>query len=90
MKCIFGVRGEGPNEFALPWLVQTYLPDLTIENEHSFYKFHIDEKGQPILKGSIEPQYINHVHEAAFINDSLFVIDAQYTGSLYSFVFYAR
>ena len=80
LKCAFGVRGEGPNEFVLPWLVQTYLPDLIIENEHSFYKFYIDEKGQPILKGSVDPQYINYVHEAAFINDSLFVIDAQYTG----------
>lgn len=80
LKCVFGTIGEGPKEFTLPWLVQTYLPDLIIEDNHSFHKFNIDPKGQVTLKGSIEPQYINRVSDAAFINDSLFVTDAQYTG----------
>lgn len=80
LKSVFGVRGEGPNEFELPWMVQTYLPDLTIVDKHSFYKFNIDKNGQPALKSIIEPQYINEISEASFINDSLFVIDAQYTG----------
>lgn len=80
LKNAFGVIGEGPKEFALPWMVQTYLPDLIIVDKHSFNKYRIDKNGQPELTDSIEPQYINYVNEAAFINDSLFVIDAQYTG----------
>lgn len=80
LKSAFGVRGEGPNEFELPWMVRTYLPDLIIVDKHSFYKFNIGRNGQPILKNIIEPQYINGISEASFINDSLFVIDAQYTG----------
>lgn len=80
LKYAFGVRGEGPGEFSYPWLIQSSLSDFVIENEHSFHYFNIDNDGQPHLKNVVEPKYINNVNEAVFISDSLFVIDAQYTG----------
>lgn len=80
LKSAFGVRGEGPEEFSYPWLVQTSLSDFIIANNHSFYYFNIDKDGQSHLKNVVEPEYINSVNEAAFVNDSLFAIDAQYTG----------
>lgn len=80
LKSAFGVEGEGPDEFVLPWLVQTKFSDFLISDKHTFYRFGINEEGIPIFKGAKEPKYINTVNEAAFINDSLFVVDAQYTG----------
>ena len=80
LKSAFGVKGQGPNEFVHPWLVQTKLPYFLIANKQSFLRFDINDKGQPIFKGAKEPKYINRINEAAFINDSLFVVDAQYTG----------
>lgn len=79
LKSAFGVKGEGPDEFIRPWLVQTKLSDFLIANKHAFQRYGINEEGQPILKGIEEPKYINTINEAAFINDSLFVVDAQYT-----------
>nr|WP_280766541.1 BF3164 family lipoprotein [Parabacteroides sp. PFB2-10] len=80
LRSAFGTIGEGPEEFVLPWLVQTKFSDFLIADKHKFHRFGIDEKGQAIFKETKEPQYINAVHEAAFLNDSLFVVDAQYTG----------
>lgn len=80
LKSAFGVEGEGPDEFILPWLIQTKFSDFIIADKHSFHRFGIDEEGQPIFKGAEEPKYIHSINEAAFINDSLFVVDAQYTG----------
>ena len=80
LKSAFGVKGEGPDEFILPWLIQTNFSDFIIEDKHSFNRFSINKKGQPIFKSTKEPKYINSISKAAFINDSLFVVDAQYTG----------
>lgn len=80
LKSAFGIEGEGPNEFTMPWLVQTKFPDFFICDKHSFHRFGISSEGLPVLKGAEEPKYIHAVNEAAFINDSLFVVDAQYTG----------
>lgn len=80
LESAFGVIGEGPDEFVLPWLVQTTFSDFLIADKHTFYQFGIDEKGQPIFKGTREPKYINTINEAAFINDTSFVVDAQYSG----------
>ena len=60
-------------------MVQTKFTDFIIKNKHSFQRYSINDSGQSILKGTEEPKYINTISEAAFINDSLFVVDAQYT-----------
>lgn len=80
LKSAFGIIGEGPEEFVLPWLVQTNLSDFLIADKHMFYRFGINEKGLPVFKGTKEPKYINAINEAAFINDSSFIVDAQYVG----------
>lgn len=80
LKSAFGVKGEGPDEFVLPWLIQTQLSDIIIEDKHYIYRFSIDEEGLPMPKGAKNPSYINDVNNAAFINDSLYVVDAMYTG----------
>lgn len=79
LKSAFGVKGESPDEFVLPWLIQTKLSDFFIEDKHSFHRYRINDEGLPIFKGTEKPKYINSINEAAFINDSLFVVDAQYT-----------
>lgn len=86
LKNAFGVRGEAPGEFVLPWLFQTQLSDLFIGDiaKNSVYRFGINEEGQPIFKGAEEANSINGINEAAFINDSLYVLDAMYIApSLY-------
>ena len=80
LKSAFGTEGQGPKEYVLPWLVQTTLPDFLIADNQSFHYFGINKEGQPIFKGAKEVKYVNSVNEAVFINDSLFVVDAQYTG----------
>lgn len=80
LKYVFGVRGEGPNEFVLPWMLRSSFTDLLIEDKNSFYRYSIGKDGIPISKDTIKPLYTNNLSEASFINDSLFVVDAQYTG----------
>lgn len=79
LKNAFGVKGEGPGDFVLPWLLQTQLSDILIEDKNSVHRFGISEEGQPVFKGAEQPNNINGVNEAAFINDSLYVVDAMYT-----------
>ncbi len=80
LKNTFGKTGEGPDEFTLPWLMQTQLSDLLIADENKFHQFNINKEGIPIFIGTKEPKYTNAIHESSFINDSLFVVDAMYTG----------
>lgn len=79
LKNTFGIKGEGPDEFVLPWLLQTQLSTVFIEDRHSLHQFDIDEEGLPVFKGIKQPNHINEIYEAAFINDSLYVVDAMYT-----------
>lgn len=83
LKNVFGVIGQGPDDFVAPWLFQTQLSDFLIGDlgKNRVHQFGIDELGQPVFKGTKQPGYINGVNEAAFINDSLYVVDAMYTGS---------
>ncbi|WP_262497810.1 TolB-like 6-bladed beta-propeller domain-containing protein [Parabacteroides pacaensis] len=88
LKCAFGIMGEGPKDLVAPWLFQTQFSDFLISDlgKNFIYRFEIDEEGQPVLKSTKQPGYIEGVNEAAFINDSLFVVDARYTApSLYLF-----
>lgn len=86
LKSAFGRIGEGPKEFTLPWLIRTQLNDFVILDRQMLQYFEINKNGQSILKKTQEPRCINSLSEAAFINDSLFVVDAQYSGpNLYLF-----
>lgn len=80
LKCVFGTIGQGPAEFSLPTMIQSYLPDIIIEDNNSFYKFDLNDEGLVTLKEKVQPQYVNDVIQASFINDSMFVVDAKYVG----------
>ena len=76
----WGRIGDGPEEFKLPWLMHTPFPELVITDRHTFHFYRINEKEEATRTRSREPQYPNYVTEAAFLNDSTFVVDAMYTG----------
>jgi hypothetical protein len=80
LKSAFGVIGQGPVEFILPELFLTQLPDILIGDisTNFVYWFGISEDGQPVFKKSIRPNNIYSIWDAAFINDSLYVVDAKY------------
>ena len=70
---VFGRKGQGPGEFTTPWLVQTYLSDLIVEDNHKFHHYEFDSLGHPVQKESMEAQtVVSIVAEAAFINDSIY------------------
>ena len=84
LKHAFGIKGRGPGEFINPWFLKSQLSDFLIYNNKMVYQFGIDEEGVPILLGVKEPNYIGDIYGASFINDTLFVLDAQYLApSLY-------
>ena len=74
----FGVRGRGPNEFIATCLFNTPFSDFLIyeiESADMVHRFGINEDGTPIFMGAKQPNYINGALNAAFINDSLYVLD---------------
>jgi len=86
LKSAFGVTGRGPVEFVSSWLLHTQLSNILINDsgKNLVSKYSINEEGEAILKETQQPSYIEGVSNAAFINDSLFVLDAQYMApSLY-------
>ena len=86
LKSAFGVKGNGPDEFLAPWLFHTqFSKDIIIEDmEDLAYRFGIDEEGQPVFKDLKQAKSVVGTNEAAFINDSLYVVDAKYLApSLY-------
>ena len=89
LKSTFGVQGRGPGEFVDPWLFKTPLSDILIEDSDFLVsRFGIDQDGQPIFKETKRANYIRGTANAAFINDSLFVVDAMYLApSLYLLTF---
>ena len=74
----FGTIGEGPGEFVSYWLIPTQLADFIVEDNDTFRRFGIDKEGAPIHKGAIQPKYVFDIIHSAFINDTLFAIDAGY------------
>jgi hypothetical protein len=81
-KSAFGIKGEGPEDFSIPWLYQTQNSDILIGDigKNMLYRFRINEEGYIRLKDINRHNYIN----AAFINDSLYVADAMFDApSLY-------
>lgn len=80
LKSVFGNIGQGPKEFTLPWIVHSCLPQLVVLDEHRFYKYSIKKEGEVSLDNIIDPLYVNDLIYASFINDSLFIVDAEYTG----------
>lgn len=88
LKSAFGTKGEGPGEFIIPMLEQTTLPYIIIQDKHAFHYYDIDNVGQSFHKYSKEPKCANELYGEAIINDSLFLIDALYTGpDIYLFNF---
>lgn len=80
LKYVFGMIGPGPNDFILPTLIQTHLSHLIIQDNNDFILYDINEEGQISTKKSFSPQFSYNISEAVFINDSLFAVDAMYTG----------
>ena len=87
LKSVFGVMGQGPNEYVAPWLFHTQLPDILIGDvdKNFVYRFGINEEGLPVFRDAIQLGYLDYgVADAAFINDSLYVMDAKHIApSLY-------
>ena len=82
----FGIKGEGPDDFIGPWLFNTQFSDFLISDnpKNQIHAFGVNEEGMPVLKGTKQPSFINRIDDAAFISDSLYVIDPMYTApSLY-------
>ncbi|MDR1879773.1 MAG: TolB-like 6-bladed beta-propeller domain-containing protein [Tannerellaceae bacterium] len=79
LKSVFGVRGEGPGEFMVPQLLHTPLSDLLIQDNNRIHRFGISEEGLSVFKDAKQLCYIYDVYGAAFINDSIYVMDAIYT-----------
>ena len=82
LQSVFGVYGRGPGEFLSPYLFNTQMSNLFIENgEDIVYVFAIDSVGNPVFKDSKLPNYIEGVLGAALINDSLYVRDGMFTAA---------
>ena len=81
LKNTFGTIGQGPGEFTgLLELLHTQLSDIFISNisTNMVYMFGVDEEGQPIPKGAKQANYSGYsIVNAAFINDSLYVLNDQ-------------
>lgn len=77
---VFGSIGQGPKEFTLPTMIPTTFSYLIVKDRQSFRKIIIDEEGIASFDETMEPLYNYNISQAAFINDSLFVVDAMYTG----------
>jgi len=74
LKCAFGFKGRGPNEFFTPYLFSTQLPDIIIDRGDDLVSlYYITLEGMPMLKGKKQPLYPDGMLDAAFINDTLFV-----------------
>lgn len=80
LKSAFGVEGRGPDEFLVPWMFHTKFPDIFIGDisVNRVRRFGISSDGLPVLKEVKHSNFIQEINEAAFINDSLFVLDPRY------------
>ncbi len=79
LKSAFGVKGRGPGEFLSPYLFSTQISDIYLEDGKDLvYIFGIDSSGQPVLKRTKQPNYVEGVLGATFINDSLYVRDGMF------------
>ena len=82
----FGERGGGPNEFSAPWIIHSQLRNLIIVDKNTFLRYKINQDGRIIIEEKLTPACTNDIYDAAFVNDTLFVVDAQYVSSnLYLF-----
>lgn len=80
LKSVFGVEGQGPDEFISPLLFQTRLSDFLIGDfgKNKILQFGINNEGQPVFKDAKKLGYENALYDAAFINDSLYIADPKY------------
>ena len=42
LKCVFGNIGQGPEEYVMPWLMNSQFPEFVIQEKQSFQKFSIN------------------------------------------------
>ena len=84
LKTVFGAKGQGPDEFKLSWLINSHLSDILIGDHKQIYMYDIKKDGSLVLKDMQKVGYIGGISHAAFINDSMFVVDAMHLApSLY-------
>lgn len=80
LKSTFGIQGEGPDEFLYPELLHSPLTDFLIQNDNSVRRYSINAQGQPVHQDTKQMNFVYDVYGAAFINDSMYVMDAIYLG----------
>ena len=80
LKSVFGKIGEGPDDFIQPSLFNTPFPDILISDidKKMVYQYELNKYGKLELKSSNKANYVDGAPNAAFINDSLYVLDAMY------------
>ena len=78
LKSVFGVTGPGPDDFLVPELYRTQLPDIFIGDKNSIYRFEINNQGLSVFKDVRKISHFSGAANAAFINDSLYVVDPLY------------
>ena len=83
LKSVFGQTGRGPGELGFVQVYHTPFSDVYVGdiNTNVITKFKINEEGQSTFIGTIEAKYkeTHSIANAAFINDSLYVLaDALY------------
>lgn len=78
LKYAFGQKGVGPGEFTAHWLKHSLSDYLTIINDRTLFYYNINKDGMATLNFTKSPQCIESIFDIAFINDSTFVVDAQY------------
>lgn len=84
----FGKIGEGPNNFIAPWLMHVPFSDMLLADiaKNRLYRYTI-QSGDVMLKSDESLLTKKGINGAAFINDSLFVIDAKYYADPHLYVY---
>ena len=83
LKCVFGNIGQGPEEYVMPWLMNSQFPEFVIQEKQSFQKFSINKDGQAVMMDNVTPAFQISLDKAQFIHDSLFVVNPAYEGIPY-------
>lgn len=78
LKCAFGQKGQGPDDFINPILVICQLNDFVIVDESTYQFFEINNDGCPILKAKIKPKFDGFISQLGLVNDSVIVGNPAY------------
>ena len=83
LKSVFGSIGQGPEEYVMPWLMNSQFPEFVIQEKQSFQKFSINKDGQAVMMDNVTPAFQISLDKAQFIHDSLFVVNPANEGIPY-------